>query len=345
VIGRLARRRRSADVVFYAGPWIDESWVRTTFSACREAGMDVLLAVAAPRDGAAAGVAERYGRDLIAPADAAALERLRGRLFVTATTNITRIPVDDQGWTRVHMPHSLVSLHAIYPPDAFDGFDLLFACGPHHVREWEALARWRGLERPPAPEAGYGKLDLLRALEPPPGGPDVLLAPSWGDGNVLDSIGLDLCRALAERGLSVTVRPHPMLVDTAREIVSRVRDAEFESPLEGEGAILSARTLVTDYSGVAMEWAAIRPRPIVFVETPRKIVNPDWEQVGLPPVEVALREELGIVAAPDPDAVAEAVAGADFDAGRQSAALAELLFDPPGGCGRRAASLLARLAA
>jgi hypothetical protein len=345
VIGRLRRRQRTADVVFYAGPWIDESWVRTTFDACRDAGMDVLLAVAAPRDAARPGVAERYGRRLVAPADAAALERLRGRAFVSATTNITRIPVADQAWTRVHMPHSLVSLHAIYSADAFDGYDLLFASGPHHVREWEALSRWRGVERAPAAQAGYGKLDLLRTEARPSGGPDVLLAPSWGDGNVLDSIGLELCRALAERGLSVTVRPHPMLVDTAREIVSRVPHVAFESPLEGEGAILTARTLITDYSGVAMEWAAIRPRPIVFVEAPRKIVNPDWEQVGVPAVEVASREELGTIAPLDPGAVADAVASAAFDAERQAAGLAALLYDPPAGCGPRAAQLLGELAA
>ena len=60
------------------------------------------------------------------------------------------------------MPHSLSSLHMIYPEDAFDGYDLIFSAGPHHCDEFREITKARGLKNFGTVPIGYGKLDVLR---------------------------------------------------------------------------------------------------------------------------------------------------------------------------------------
>jgi hypothetical protein len=293
-----------------------------------------------------------------AGADLAVLEALRGGALLSATTNIAELPFQ-RAWPKVHMPHSLASLHMIYPPDAFDGYDVLLACGPHHVEEFERLSRWRGLGARRSFEAGYGKLDVLRAdpragqrATPVRDAPaSVLLAPSSGEGNVLETIGAELCRALLRQGLVVTVRPHPLLCRPGNEVVGALLgefggDDRFrlESSRDGDGAIFSADVLISDYSGAAMEFAALGPRPIVFVDVPRKVLNPAWADVAGEPVEVALRPELGTVVAASPGAVAEAAAAGSLNTSAQEAALRKVLYDGAP-CGERAAGVVADLLA
>ena len=41
---------------------------------------------------------------------------------------------------------------------------------------------------------------------------NVLIAPSWGKQNLLESTGIELIKILLDAGYHVTVRPHPMTV-------------------------------------------------------------------------------------------------------------------------------------
>ena len=73
--------------------------------------------------------------------------------------------------------------------------------------------------------------------------------------------------------------------------------------------------MVSDWSGAALEYAFGLERPVVFVDVPRKVNNPEYETLGIEPFEAAVRERIGRVVAPD------AIAGLP-------AAVAELLRDP-----------------
>ena len=57
--------------------------------------------------------------------------------------------------------------------------------------------------------------------------------------------------------------------------------------------------LVTDWSGIALEYAFGTERPVLFIDVPRKVWNPDYQRWGIEPVEVSLRAEIGLVMQPD----------------------------------------------
>lgn len=310
---------RRADVLFYAASWVDEAWIRSTVGECRRRGWSCILAV---RTAVPKGDRRRYeamGVAVEEGADADTMARLAAPIAVTASSGVPRSLFGGDVQTLAHMPHSIVSLHMIYPESAFDGYDVMFAAGPHHEAEFAAMtaAHKLGLRRSFA--VGYGKADLLledaRTQSPArASSKSVQLAPSWGPHSLLSTMGVSLVEALIANGKHVVLRPHPLHVmekEPAYEaIVAKYSGSSrfsLELPDARSNAMQSAEVLVTDYSGTAFEFALLRHRPVVFVDVPKKIVNENWNRIGLAPVEVALREKIGIVVSPDPTAVAEAV--------------------------------------
>lgn len=352
-------RNFGKSILFLSSAPIDEVWTRSTVFACHRNGrrVQVILCGNATEGGEqavrlyrAAGIAAHQG---VPFADAAAE---RCVIAVTASSGLDRGIFPTRARLFVHMPHSIASLHMIYPPGAFDGYDVLLAAGPQHEREFLALARARGLNGRRVFAAGYGKLDVLSGMakqdQPKKKArPKVLIAPSWGPDNLLDRCGPALTEQLAAQDFDVVVRPHPLfflehapVLDVLRALAGRNPRITLESPFDGDKAIFDADVLVGDYSGISFEFAALRRRPVVSVDVGLKIANPDWAELGLDPVEVTLRAELGPVVAPDPDAVVTAVR--NMLASPRAIAeetLARFLCGRVGDCGMRAAGLLDQL--
>ena len=126
------------------------------------------------------------------------------QIAVTASSGINRKIFPTKARWLIHMPHSLSSLHMIYPSGSFHGYDLLFSCGPHHDREFYELT---GRDTCPV---GYGKLDLLAKGSLTSDPCDVLIAPSWGSGNLIERFGSSLVKHFEELNLEVVLRPHPL---------------------------------------------------------------------------------------------------------------------------------------
>ena len=318
----LAPRPVATSVLFFSSSPVDEIWTRTTTFSVKNAGVSCAVVVisgvldVSVRDAyraAGIGVVENVGRHV--------LRRCRAEIAVTASSGIPKDWFPTSAVWRIHMPHSIVSLHMIYPADAFDGYNMLFAVGPHHVNEFIRLSNWRRLGDRAAITVGYGKLDILRAElarfdapQPKDRQRHILLAPSWGKTNILNTIGLDLLRTLLGRGYRVTLRPHPIFFAEndrkLKEIQAAFEDDKsfFIENSAGLGkAIFDAEVLVTDYSGTAQEFSVLRRRPVVFVDVAKKILNAEWEELGLTPLELSSRGVLGPVAQPRTEEVVSCI--------------------------------------
>lgn len=211
----------------------------------------------------------------------------------------------------VYVHHSMISSHMAYRPGAFDRFDAVFCVGPHHVRETRALEALAGLPPKRLVEHGYGRLDSLlahaaRGAQRPPEPRRVLVAPSWGSRGLLETRGPELVEVLLGAGYLVTVRPHPMtarrrsdaIAALARRFGARA-DFALELDVGATGSLLAASVMISDWSGAALEYAFGLERPVLFVDGPRKVNNPDWERVGCEPLEVEIREHLGCIVPPE----------------------------------------------
>jgi YidC/Oxa1 family membrane protein insertase len=113
----------------------------------------------------------------------------------------------------------------------------------------------------------------------------------------------------------MTVRRHPELIAALRERLAAIPGARLDLDMASEDSLHDADVMVSDWSGAALEYAFGRERPVVFVDVPRKVNNPDYERLAVEPLEVSVRGGLGAVLPPDdlrylPIVLAEVAAGA-----------------------------------
>jgi YidC/Oxa1 family membrane protein insertase len=73
----------------------------------------------------------------------------------------------------------------------------------------------------------------------------------------------------------------------------------------GESASLfRSDLLITDWSAMAIEYFLGLEKPVLFIDVPRRIRNPDWETWEIEPFEAAIRQQAGTVL--HPSAIKEA---------------------------------------
>jgi YidC/Oxa1 family membrane protein insertase len=214
----------------------------------------------------------------------------------------------------VYLFHSINSTHMVYQKGAFDAYDTILCVGPHHVAEIRETERVYGLKAKTLLEHGYGRLDsILKARDSRPAyqrstGPvkKIVVAPSWGECSIIEGPhGSELIRTLVQAGHQVVLRLHPMTVrrfpklapDLAREFASHA-NFRVETVMNEQDSLLTSDVMISDWSGAATEFGFGLERPVIFIDTPKKVNNPEWRKVDCPPLEGFIRHEIGEVVKP-----------------------------------------------
>ena len=213
----------------------------------------------------------------------------------------------------VYVFHYPLSTHMVLHTGALRHYDAILCVGDFQFEEIRQTEKLFGDPEQELIACGYGQLEkLYEAYQAAPraehGRPKVLIAPSWQEGNILDSCVDGLLEELLGKGFDVTVRPHPEYVKRYGErmdtLVKRYAgyqggDLCFETDFTGNTSIFGADTVITDWSGTAYEFGMVTERPSVFIDTPPKINNPDYTKITVPPLEFTLRDQVGIRVKPE----------------------------------------------
>lgn len=211
------------------------------------------------------------------------------------------------------MFHHMTSTTLTARREAYDNYDALLCVGPHQEAEVRAAEKLRGLPAKELPHVGYDLLDRQieayaareHAAEERP---TVLIAPSWQEDNILDLCADEAIRPLLGRGWRVVVRPHPEYTKRfkprwealqARFADVPAEDLYFEQDFSSGSSILEADVLVTDWSSVFCEFSFVALKPSVFIDTPMKVSNPDWQETGVEPTDISLRNRVGVSVKPE----------------------------------------------
>lgn len=210
----------------------------------------------------------------------------------------------------IYLFHAIVSTHMIYRKGAFDHYDTIFCVGPHHdreIREAETLCR---LPAKKLVQFGYPMLDDLieqyghrkKATEKP----QILIAPSHHEGNIMDSCLNSILASLSDRDWRIIVRPHPQYV---RRNPKRIEDLKkryaekknliFETDFSTNESQYTSDVLITDWSGISMEYSFTTHNPCIFINTPMKVLNPDYIQYQSVPALIEIRDKIGVSFEPD----------------------------------------------
>lgn len=233
-------------------------------------------------------------------------------VFVTTTPNLQTYHLKRSMVNKkieyIYTPHVLLSLHMVTAKGAYDHYDTLFCVGQHHVEEARELERVYQTKEKNLVACGYPLIDNLTAeYEKLPKVENerkkILIAPSWQEDNILDSCVDDLLGALLDKGYDITLRPHPEYVKRypmqMQAIINRYKDKmgehfAIETDFSSNVTIFTADLVITDWSGIAFEFAYATKRPCLFINTPMKVMNPEWEKISCVPIEISLRDKIGI---------------------------------------------------
>ena len=238
------------------------------------------------------------------------------RVFVMTLTDLNQFHIK-RSVNPVHYVyafHALVSTHMMYRYDAFDHYDSILCCGPHQVEEIRRHEELNNLPLKSLIEAGYYRLERIYEAYQKYSSEEtlsttketVLIAPSWGSANVLESCGANLVELLLQAGYEVIVRPHPETVRRSPALVAQFASKFGDNPnftletsVATDDSLLRADVLISDCSGITLEYAFGTERPVLFLDVPAKVQNPKFKELDIEPLELALRPEIGVIVSPE----------------------------------------------
>ncbi len=67
----------------------------------------------------------------------------------------------------------------------------------------------------------------------------------------------------------------------------------FQSDFSSNETVYSADVLISDWSGIAFEYAFSTRKPVLFIDTPMKVSNPNYGEIVAEPLNLRLRGEIG----------------------------------------------------
>lgn len=208
----------------------------------------------------------------------------------------------------IYMFHYPLSTHMVLQNGALDHYDTIFCVGDFQFDEIRAAERVYSLPEKKLISAGYGQLEQLydsyqKMEKVTRERPKILIAPSWQQDNILDSCIDSVLDQLLDKGFEVVVRPHPEYVKRYKprmdKIVNRYAGREasglrFELDFSSNNSIFDSDILITDWSGTAYEFSFVTLKPAVFIDTTPKINNPEYQKLGIEPLEFSLRSQVGV---------------------------------------------------
>lgn len=208
----------------------------------------------------------------------------------------------------VYMFHYPLSTHMVLHTGALDHYDTVLCVGKFQFDEIRFCEKLHGTPEKRLVECGYGLLEDLRVqYEQMPKSErehkKILIAPSWQTDNILDTCIDRLLEQLLGKGYQVVVRPHPEYMKRYRPrmdaIVERYAgyqggDLSFELDFTSSDSIFDSDLVITDWSGTAYEFAFVTLKPTIFINTPPKIHNSEYDRYPMKPLELTLRSQVGV---------------------------------------------------
>ena len=234
---------------------------------------------------------------------------LRAKILVMDMPDLDRYHIKRSKAYPVHyiyLFHSMFSIHSYLRKGALDNYDTIFCVGPHHVNEIRTTEKLYGLKPKTIVNYGFGRLDTLLQEKEKFAKSDsnlkdlILITPSYGDENLLEKCGIELIDTLLKSDFRVLLRPHFRTLRDSKELIDSIKNKFGKNPsfIFEDGVIPpeyfhNSICMISDWSGISMEYAFTFERSVIFIDVPKKILNPDADDLPLEPIEISIRKKIG----------------------------------------------------
>ena len=206
----------------------------------------------------------------------------------------------------VYMDHGMNSINLVLRKGALDAFDTVFCSNDCVYNEIRAQESVYNIKEKTLVKYGYALIDNMVAAynaKPPVKNnpPQVLIAPSWQEDNIMDSCIEQILERLLPERYQVIVRPHPQYVRHNPEKLKMLQDKytdfdnfTLQTDFSSNETVFQSDILVTDWSGTAYEYSFTTLKPCLFINTPMKVMNPDYQDISIVPFDLEIRNKIGI---------------------------------------------------
>ena len=234
---------------------------------------------------------------------------LRAKILVMDMPDLDRYHIKRSKAYPVHyiyLFHSMFSIHSYLRKGALDNYDTIFCVGPHHVNELRTTEKLYGLKPKTIINYGFGRLDTLLQEKEKFAKSDsnlkdlILITPSYGDENLLEKCGIELIDTLLKSDFRVLLRPHFRTLRDSKGLIDSIKNKFEKNPsfIFEDGVIPpeyfhNSICMISDWSGISMEYAFTFERSVIFIDVPKKILNPDADDLPLEPIEISIRKKIG----------------------------------------------------
>ena len=209
----------------------------------------------------------------------------------------------------VYMYHGIGS-NCTLRKGALDWFDTILVPNVDHTQEIRAEEELYNLPKKRLVETGYTLIDDMcrtyNSTEHKPNEiPKILIAPSWQVDNIIDLCVDDLLAELGKTDYEIILRPHPQHVkhepekfETLKEKFKDKKNITVQTDFSSNNPVMEADVLITDWSDICWEYAFVTKRPVLFIDTPMKMMNQEYYKLGIEPINDKLRTEIGAIVKP-----------------------------------------------
>jgi YidC/Oxa1 family membrane protein insertase len=240
---------------------------------------------------------------------------LKAKILVTDMPDLGKLHIkrsDEYPVHYIYLFHSMYSVHSYLRKGAVDNYDTIFCVGPHQIKEIQETEKVYGLKAKKLINYGYGRLDTLlqkktNSQVANSNAKDlIIIAPSYGDNNLLERCGIKLIDILLKSNFRVMLRPHLRTLRDSIELIDSIEKKFEKNPnfaLETGvikfDSLNNSLCMISDWSGISLEYAFTFERPVIFIDVPKKVLNPNWSDIALEPIETSIRDKIGHIVSPN----------------------------------------------
>jgi CDP-glycerol glycerophosphotransferase (TagB/SpsB family) len=211
----------------------------------------------------------------------------------------------------VYIFHAMVSTHLVYRKKAFDHYDSILCVGQYQIDEIRNAEKIYNLKPKKLFHSGYTHLDNLikknaeKKDKITKDNNQILIAPSWGETGLFETVIEEVIRELLDAKYKVILRPHPMTLKLSKKKIALIQklfsvnpNFKLELDLPNFDSLLFSDIMISDWSGIALEFAFAFEKPILYIDVPKKIHNKDFKDITQIPIEESIRDKIGKIILP-----------------------------------------------
>ena len=191
----------------------------------------------------------------------------------------------------IYLQHAPVSLTMVYMPDAFDSFDAIQTINTFQFKEMNEIKNKKKLKI----KVFRGKYIYLSNYksEIESHETDLLIAPTWNSKFYELKCHLKLKELLEKNNISYILRPHPMSLIKKELSIEDLKKNNIKYDLSFKADLKKFRFLLSDWSGIFIEYAIVSNQLAYLINTPKKVLNENYENYNNSPIEVVTRNIFG----------------------------------------------------